>query len=102
MKRLVIVGAGQMARILLKREKYQIIAFAYNDAGCHGMMPDGVPVMSVEEALKLEPDCVLIAINRESSESINRQLFAVSALSLINCVMQLISAWLRCGKLHRS
>ena len=80
MKRLIIVGAGQcgqMASNLLNKGKYQLIAFADNNADYHGTMSDGIPVMSVEQALKLEPDCVLIAVfNRDSSESIKRQLFS--------------------------
>lgn len=76
MKKLVILGAGQMgssALRLLNRQFYEPIAFGDN-AGPYPRSKGGVPVLPVEDALKLCPDAVLAAvISRERCEALEKQ-----------------------------
>lgn len=76
MKKLVILGAGQMgdaALRLLNRQFYEPIAFGDN-AGPYPRSKGGLPVLPVEEALELCPDTVLAAvISRERCEALEHQ-----------------------------
>lgn len=60
----VILGAGQMGRklaALLNRNHVELLAYGDNNPDCHDSQAS-VPVLSVEAALALAPDLVLIGV----------------------------------------
>ena len=65
---LIIFGTGDIAeycdKLLKKYDKGRILAYADNDAGKHGQVKDGVPVLSPEELRVLPYDYVVIATER--------------------------------------
>ena len=70
MKTLIILGAGQFGRSfvsLINRNHFDLLAFGDNNCTLHGTdisTPLGpVPVISVEQAAKLQPDLMLIAVS---------------------------------------
>lgn len=68
MKRIIVVGAGQMSRMakkLIRETEYDVIGFADNNPALHGTKIDGLPVMSVQQAISLNPQGMLIAVMGE-------------------------------------
>ena len=75
--KLVIFGSGQggaMVRRWLSAE-HELLAFADNDTARWGSSIDEIRVLSPQEALRLQPELIWIAVlNREAEESITSQL----------------------------
>ena len=78
MRSVVLVGAGQMGRAALRminRTNCKVTAFADNNKLLWGTALCGVPVLSVEEAVKENPDGILIAVaGQERTEQLRHQL----------------------------
>ena len=78
MKQLVIFGAGQAGRALYKmmhHARQQVIAFGDNRTDLQGQQIDGVPIVSLQETVNLQPDEICLAIvNREACEEVASQL----------------------------
>lgn len=65
MRRIVLLGAGQMGQAalgLLNRANYEVIAFGDNAPKAQGTLLEGIPILSVEQAVQLAPDVILIAV----------------------------------------
>lgn len=65
MKTLVICGAGQMGQAALRLIDpclCSVAAFADNNPGLQGGIVCGIPVLSIAEAVYLNPDSVLVAV----------------------------------------
>lgn len=77
MEKTVILGAGQFgqaALYLLNREWMDVLAFGDNSPGLWGSRIQGVPVMSVDQALALKPDLVLTGVaGQQRAESLAAQ-----------------------------
>lgn len=68
MKRMIILGAGQMGRAILRLINplhYQIEAFADNAPALQGTRICALPVYSVAAAVAEKPDCMLISVADE-------------------------------------
>ena len=78
MRSVVLVGAGQMGRAALRminRTNCTVSAFADNNKNIWGSTLCGLPVLSVEEAVKGNPDGILIAVaGQERTEQLRHQL----------------------------
>jgi len=78
MRRLVLIGAGQMGRAalrLINHTNYAVAAFADNSKALQGGTLCGIPILSVEEAVAMEPDGMLIAVaGRERTEQLREQI----------------------------
>lgn len=76
-KRIAIFGAGQagmMARTWLPATQ-ELLCFIDNDKEKQGKMLDGLPVLSLEEALRLQPEEIILAIlNAEAEQLIRKQI----------------------------
>ena len=87
MKQTIIFGAGQGGKMLHKllSPEYEVIAFADRNPGKWGNSIEGVPVLSQERALDLDPDCIWISIlNREVSGQVYSQLMRMGFIGEIN------------------
>ena len=78
--KLIIFGSGQggaMVRRWLSAE-HELLAFADNDSARWGKNVDGIRILSPQEALKLQPELIWIAVlNREAEKSICSQLLSM-------------------------
>ena len=78
-KRIAIFGAGQagmMVRTWLPATQ-ELMCFIDNDKEKQGKMLDGLPVLSLEEALQLHPEEIILAIlNAEAEQRIRKQIEA--------------------------
>lgn len=78
-KRIAIFGAGQagmMVRTWLPATQ-ELLCFIDNDKEKQGKMLDGLPVLSLEEALQLQPEEIILAIlNAEAEQMIRKQIAA--------------------------
>lgn len=78
-KRIAIFGAGQagmMVRTWLPATQ-ELMCFIDNDKEKQGKMLDGLPVLSLEEALRLHPEEIILAIlNAEAEQMIRKQIAA--------------------------
>lgn len=78
-KRIAIFGAGQagmMVRTWLPATQ-ELLCFIDNNKEKQGKMLDGLPVLSLEEALKLQPEEIILAIlNAEAEQLIRKQIEA--------------------------
>lgn len=78
-KRIAIFGAGQagmMVRTWLPATQ-ELMCFIDNDKKKQGKMLDGLPVLSLEEALQLHPEEIILAIlNAEAEQLIRKQIEA--------------------------
>lgn len=78
-KRIAIFGAGQagmMVRTWLPATQ-ELLCFIDNDKEKQGKMLDGLPVLSLEEALQLQPEAIILAIlNAEAEKLIRKQIEA--------------------------
>lgn len=78
MRSVVLVGAGQMGRAALRminRTNCKVSAFADNNQNLWGSTLCGLPVLSVEEAVRQNPDGILIAVaGQERTEQLRHQL----------------------------
>lgn len=78
-KRIAIFGAGQagmMVRTWLPATQ-ELMCFIDNDKEKQGKMLDGLPVLSLEEALQLHPEEIILAIlNAEAEQLIRKQIEA--------------------------
>lgn len=78
-KRIAIFGAGQagmMVRTWLPATQ-ELMCFIDNDKEKQGKMLDGLPVLSLEEALQLHPEAIILAIlNAEAEQLIRKQIEA--------------------------
>ena len=76
-KRIAIFGAGQagmMVRTWLPAMQ-ELLCFIDNDKEKQGKMLDGLPVLSLEEALRLQPEEIILAIlNAEAEKLIRKQI----------------------------
>lgn len=76
-KRIAIFGAGQagmMVRTWLPATQ-ELLCFIDNDKEKQGKMLDGLPVLSLEEALRLHPEEIILAIlNAEAEQLIRKQI----------------------------
>ena len=69
-KRIAIFGAGQagaMVRTWLPAAQ-EVLCFIDNDKEKQGKMLDGLPVLSLEEALRLQPEEIILAILNAEAE----------------------------------
>ncbi len=77
MEKLVIMGAGQFGRAaaaLINRESFSVLAAADRDSRLWGSSMDGIPVMSPQEAMALNPDTLLISVSgRDRAEAMKSQ-----------------------------
>jgi O-methyltransferase len=94
MKTVVILGAGQMGKScaqLLKVEKMKLIAFGDNNQRLWKSVTFGeIPVLSVENALFLNPDVVLIGvIDEERTEELRGQAIGCGFEGEFICASQL-------------
>ena len=65
MDTIIILGAGQFGQAcagLINTASTRLLAFGDNNASLWGSSLEGIPVVSVEEAVRLTPDCALIAV----------------------------------------
>lgn len=72
MDTIIILGAGQFGRAasrLLNRDRLQLLAFGDNAERLWGTALNGVRVCSVEEAVKLAPDLILIGVTDQERTS---------------------------------
>ena len=78
-KRIAIFGAGQagmMVRTWLPATQ-ELLCFIDNNKETQGKMLDGLPVLSLEEALQLHPEEIILAIlNAEAEQLIRKQIEA--------------------------
>lgn len=78
-KQIAIFGAGQsgaMVRTWLPAAQ-EVLCFIDNDKEKQGKVLDGLPVMSLEEALRLYPEEIILAIlNAEAEQLIRKQIEA--------------------------
>lgn len=78
-KRIAIFGAGQagmMVRTWLPATQ-ELMCFIDNDKEKQGKMLDGLPVLSLEEALQFHPEEIILAIlNAEAEQLIRKQIEA--------------------------
>lgn len=78
-KQIAIFGAGQagaMVRTWLPAAQ-EVLCFIDNDKEKQGKVLDGLPVMSLEEALRLHPEEIILAIlNAEAEQLIRKQIEA--------------------------
>lgn len=78
-KRIAIFGAGQagmMVRTWLPGTQ-ELLCFIDNDKEKQGKMLEGLPVLSLEEALRLHPEEIILAIlNAEAEQLIRKQIAA--------------------------
>lgn len=79
MKQIILVGAGQMGRMaknLIRETEYEVIGFADNDPALQGTRIDGLPVMSVAQAIARDPQGMLLAVmGEERTGELYRQLW---------------------------
>lgn len=79
MIRTAIFGAGQAGRMVSKwlPASNELICYIDNNKDKQGSSTDGVPVVSPEEALAMEPDRIWIAtLNMQAAASIEEQIRA--------------------------
>lgn len=78
-KRIAIFGAGQagmMVQTWLPATQ-ELLCFIDNNKEKQGKMPNGLPVLSLEEALRLQPEAIILAIlNAEAEQRIRKQIEA--------------------------
>lgn len=78
-KRIAIFGAGQagmMVRTWLPATQ-ELLCFIDNNKEKQGKLLDGLPVLSLEEALQLQPEEIILAIlNAEAEQMIRKQIEA--------------------------
>lgn len=76
-KKIVFAGAGQMGKAALRLvnpEHYAPAAFADNSPALQGTLYCGIPVVSVTEAIAMEPDGIFIALaGTERTVQLHRQ-----------------------------
>ncbi|MCL2163564.1 MAG: class I SAM-dependent methyltransferase [Oscillospiraceae bacterium] len=73
MKKCIIFGAGQVGRMLknLLSTEFRVASYTDNNRRLWGTYVNGVSVVSPEEALYMNPDCIWIAtVNRDSEAEI--------------------------------
>lgn len=77
MHTVIILGAGQSGRAfgnLLNKEHLKLLAYGDNNPKLYETSVNGVPVMSVEQAVSLSPQCILIGvISPERSQQLQQQ-----------------------------
>lgn len=72
MNTIIILGAGQFGQAcaaLINTARTKLLAFGDNKDSLYGSRLAGVPVMSVEDAVRLRPDCALIAVTDDTRTS---------------------------------
>lgn len=82
-KRIAIFGAGQagmMVRTWLPATQ-ELLCFIDNDKKKQGKMLDGLPVLSLEEALQLQPVEIILAILNAEAEQLIRQQIEAAGFS---------------------
>lgn len=88
-KRIAIFGAGQagaMVRTWLPARQ-ELLCFIDNDKEKQGKMPDGLPVLSLEEALRLQPEEIILAIlNAEAERMILKQIEETGFTGTCTCL----------------
>lgn len=78
-KRIAIFGAGQAGRMVQTwlPATQELLCFIDNNKEKQGKMLDGLPVLSLEEALRLQPEEIILAIlNAEAERLIRKQIGA--------------------------
>lgn len=69
MNTIIILGAGQFGQAcanLINTANTKLLAFGDNNLSLHGTSLGRVPILSVEEAIGLQPDYVLIAVTDQT------------------------------------
>ncbi len=88
-KRIAIFGAGQagaMVRTWLPAAQ-EVLCFIDNDKEKQGKMLDGLPVLSLEEALRLHPEEIILAIlNAEAERLILKQIEETGFTGTCTCL----------------
>lgn len=88
-KRIAIFGAGQagaMVRTWLPAAQ-EVLCFIDNDKEKQGKMLDGLPVLSLEEALRLQPEEIILAIlNAEAERLILKQIEETGFTGTYTCL----------------
>lgn len=88
-KRIAIFGAGQagaMVRTWLPARQ-ELLCFIDNDKEKQGKMLDGLPVLSLEEALRLHPEEIILAIlNAEAERLILKQIEETGFTGTCTCL----------------
>lgn len=88
-KRIAIFGAGQggaMVRTWLPARQ-ELLCFIDNNKEKQGKMPDGLPVLSLEEALRLQPEEIILAIlNAEAERLILKQIEETGFTGTCTCL----------------
>ncbi len=88
-KRIAIFGAGQagaMVRTWLPATQ-EVLCFIDNDKEKQGEMLDGLPVLSLEEALRLQPEEIILAIlNAEAERLILKQIEETGFTGTCTCL----------------
>lgn len=88
-KRLAIFGAGQagmMVRTWLPAGQ-ELLCFIDNNKEKQGKMSDGLPVLSLEEALRLQPEEIILAIlNAEAEQLILKQIEETGFTGTCTCL----------------
>ena len=82
-KRIAIFGAGQagmMVRTWLPATQ-ELLCFIDNNKEKQGKMLDGLPVLSLEEALQLQPEEIILAILNAEAEQLIRQQIEATGFS---------------------
>ena len=88
-KRIAIFGAGQagaMVRTWLPAAQ-EVLCFIDNNKEKQGKMLDGLPVLSLEEALRLHPEEIILAIlNAEAEQLILKQIEETGFTGTCTCL----------------
>lgn len=78
MKKVIIFGAGQAGRAvyrLIHGKNQQVIAFADNNPNLAGTSWDGVPILTLGQAVEQNPGCIYLAmVNRDSCGAVGEAL----------------------------
>lgn len=106
MKTIVILGAGQFGRtasLLLNKANLQLIAYGDNSPALQGQAVKDVPIFSIEHAVSLQPDCILIGVtDEERTEALHAQALASGFQGEFLLLRQLYQSLdLRSATLHR-
>jgi len=91
MNRVVIWGTGQGGRMMLNllRADLNVAAFCDNNKKLQGTTIAGIPAIDERELVKINPDCIYIAIlNREACIQVKEQIEKLGIQSKIITVTE--------------
>lgn len=97
MQKMILLGAGQMGQMalhLVRQSNYQVIAFADNNPAMQGKLLHGLPVISVENAVQLQPDQILISVvGQDRTQALKEQLQALHYLGSVQEINSALALW---------